>query len=94
MRLGGLGCDRDIGPVTRGAQRDRQPDAAAAAGDEHRLALEGCHGNDSCDGRAKLWLPPDKREGATKQEAITHASACSTLPRVSGSAKAAMKNTQ
>ena len=34
MRLGGLGRDRDIGAVARGAQRDRQPDAARAAGDE------------------------------------------------------------
>ena len=40
MRLGGLGGDRDIGAVPRGAQRDRQPDAAAAAGYEQRLAFE------------------------------------------------------
>ena len=43
MRLRGLGRDRDIGAVTRGAQRDRQPDAAAGAGDEQRLAFERCH---------------------------------------------------
>ena len=43
MRLRGLGGDRDIGAVARGAQRDRKPDAAAAAGYEQRLALERCH---------------------------------------------------
>ena len=39
VRLGGLGGDRDIGAVARGAQRDRQADAAAGAGDEQRLLL-------------------------------------------------------
>jgi len=32
--------DRDVGAVARGAQRDRKPDAAAAAGYEQRLAPE------------------------------------------------------
>ncbi len=41
MRLGGLGGDRDIGAVARGAQRNRQPNAAARARDEQRLAFEG-----------------------------------------------------
>ena len=40
MRLGGLGRDRDIGAVARRAQRDGQADAARAARDEQRLALE------------------------------------------------------
>ena len=43
VRLGGLRCDRDIGAVARRAQRDREPDAAAGAGHEQRLALERCH---------------------------------------------------
>src|SRR5260370_30913985 len=43
MRLRSLGGERDIGTVARRAQRDRKPDAAAAAGDEQRLAFEGCH---------------------------------------------------
>ena len=40
MRLGGFRGDCDIGAVARGAQCDRQPDAAASAGYEQRLALE------------------------------------------------------
>jgi hypothetical protein len=40
MRLGGFRGNGDIGAVARGAQRDRQPNAAAAAGDEQRLAFE------------------------------------------------------
>ena len=40
LRRLGLGGDRDIGAVARGAQRDREPDAARGAGDEQRLALE------------------------------------------------------
>ena len=38
MRLLGLGDDRDVRAVARGAQRDRLPDAARRAGDEQRLA--------------------------------------------------------
>ena len=38
MRLGGLGGDRDIGAVARGAQPDRKPDAARGAGDEQGLS--------------------------------------------------------
>ena len=34
MRLGGLGQQHDVGAAPGGAQRDRQPDAAAAAGDD------------------------------------------------------------
>jgi hypothetical protein len=40
MRLGGFRSDGNIGAVARGAQRDREPNAAAAAGDEQRLAFE------------------------------------------------------
>ena len=43
MRLGGFRGDRDVGAIARGPQRDRKPDAAAAAGDEQRLAFERCH---------------------------------------------------
>ena len=39
----GLGGDDDVGAVARGAQRDRQADAAGGAGDEERLAGEGGH---------------------------------------------------
>src|SRR5665213_3889362 len=45
LRLGGLGGDRDIGAIARGAQRDRQSDPAAATGHEQRLAFERCHGS-------------------------------------------------
>ena len=41
VRLGGLGGDDDVGAVARGAQADGLADAAARAGDEERLALEG-----------------------------------------------------
>ena len=37
VRLVGLGGDRDVGAVARGAQRDREPDAARGAGDEQRV---------------------------------------------------------
>jgi hypothetical protein len=40
VRLGRLGDQRDVGAVAGGAQRNRQPDAAAAAGDEQRLACQ------------------------------------------------------
>ncbi len=40
MRLRGFRGDRDIGAVARGAQCDRKPDAAAAAGHKQRLVLE------------------------------------------------------
>ncbi len=40
VRLDGLRGDGDVGAVARGAQRDREADAARAAGDEQRLALE------------------------------------------------------
>jgi hypothetical protein len=40
MRLRGFRGNRDVGAVARGAQRDRKPDAAAAAGYEQRLAPE------------------------------------------------------
>jgi hypothetical protein len=43
VRLGGLGGNRDIGAVPRGAQRNREPDSAAAAGYEQCLAFEVCH---------------------------------------------------
>jgi hypothetical protein len=43
MRLRRFRRDRDIGAVARGAQRDREPDATACAGDEQRLAFEGSH---------------------------------------------------
>jgi len=35
----GLGRDRDVGAVARGAQRDRQADAARGAGDEQGSCL-------------------------------------------------------
>src|SRR5262249_44451287 len=35
-----LGCDRDIGAVAGGAQRDREPDTARSTGDEEGLAFE------------------------------------------------------
>ena len=38
MRRFGLGRDRDIGAVARGAQRNRKADAARGAGDEQGLA--------------------------------------------------------
>ena len=44
VRRLGLGGDRDVGAVARGAQRDRQPDAARRAGDEQRAAGERRHG--------------------------------------------------
>ena len=44
MRLGGLGEDRDVGAVARGAQPDGEPDAAGCAGDHEGLACEGGHG--------------------------------------------------
>ncbi len=40
MRLDRLGGDGDIGAVGGGFQRDRQPNAARAAGDEQGLALQ------------------------------------------------------
>ena len=40
MRLHGLGGDGDIGAVGGGFERDREPDAARAAGDEKRLTLQ------------------------------------------------------
>ena len=40
VRLGGLGGDRDVGAVARGAKRDGEPDAARRAGDEERLSGE------------------------------------------------------
>ena len=40
MRLDGLGGNRDIGAVAGCFERDRQPDAARAAGDEQGLALQ------------------------------------------------------
>src|SRR5262249_28509270 len=43
MRLGGLGGDRDIGAVARGAQRNREANAAARSRDEQRLAFERRH---------------------------------------------------
>ena len=43
IRRGGLGRDRDVGAVARGAHGDREPDAARAAGDEQRLAGERRH---------------------------------------------------
>ena len=44
MRLNCLGGDGDIGAVGGGLERDRQPDAARAAGDEQGLALQRhCH---------------------------------------------------
>ncbi len=88
MRLGGLGGDRDIGAVPRGAQRDREPDAAAAAGHEQRLALEGCHGGPPCWFLHREMVMPRSR----RLQGSSYASACRTLPRVSGSAKAARKN--
>jgi len=38
MRLGGLGGDRHVGAVGRGAQSDGEPDAARRAGDEQGLS--------------------------------------------------------
>jgi hypothetical protein len=43
MRHIGLGRDDDIRAVTRGTQRNRLADAAAAAADEERLAGQGRH---------------------------------------------------
>ena len=43
VRLRGLGDQRDVGAVASGAQGDRQPDAAAGAGDEEGLAREVGH---------------------------------------------------
>ena len=40
MRLDGLGGDGDIGAVGGGLERDRETDAARAAGDEQGLALQ------------------------------------------------------
>ena len=40
MRLDGLGGNGDIGAVGGGFERDREPDAARAAGDEQGLALQ------------------------------------------------------
>ncbi len=40
MRIDCLGGNGDIGAVGGGLERDRQPDAARAAGDEQRFALE------------------------------------------------------
>ena len=40
MRIDGLGGDRDIGAVGGGFERDGEPDAARAAGDEEGFALE------------------------------------------------------
>ena len=37
--IGGLGGNRDVGAVARGAQRDRQANAAARAGDEEGFSL-------------------------------------------------------
>jgi hypothetical protein len=53
VRLVGLGDQRNVGAVLGGAPCDRQPDPAAAAGDEDRLALQGrrstrAHVRDSC----------------------------------------------
>ena len=44
VRRVGLGGDHDVRAVARRAERDRLADAAAGAGDEEGLALEGCHG--------------------------------------------------
>ena len=41
MRRRGLGGDGDVGAVARGAQRDREPDAARRAGDEEGVVPEG-----------------------------------------------------
>ena len=38
MRLGGFRSDSDVGAVARGAQRNRQPNAARGAGDEQGFA--------------------------------------------------------
>src|SRR6516225_4503992 len=43
MRLGGLGCNCDVGAIACRAQRDGKPDAAACPGDEQRLALQRGH---------------------------------------------------
>ena len=62
VRRVGLGGDRDVGAVARGAQRDRKPDAARSPGDEQRLALErhvgppGFRANGAC-GAPRFPLP-------------------------------------
>src|ERR1700739_298143 len=43
MRLSGLGDQSDVRAIGRDPLGDRQPDAAAGAGDKHRLSCE-CHG--------------------------------------------------
>jgi hypothetical protein len=43
MGVGRLGSDDDIGAVARGAQCDREANAALAAGNEQRLAFEIGH---------------------------------------------------
>jgi hypothetical protein len=40
MRCLGLGGNRNVGPVARGAERNGEADAARRAGDEQRLSLE------------------------------------------------------
>ena len=42
VRLGGLGQQHDVGALLGRAQRDRQPDAAAAAGDDEGAVGERC----------------------------------------------------
>ena len=54
MRRGGLGGDRDVGAVACGAQRDREPDAAAGPGDEECLAGK-THGASA--GAGVRWVP-------------------------------------
>ncbi len=44
VRLGGLGENRDVGAVARGAQPDGEPDATGCAGDHEGLACKGGHG--------------------------------------------------
>ena len=71
MRLGGLGGDRDIGAVARRAQCDREPDAAARAGDEECLALECRHGVfprvSASTRREPRPHPAEKSEGSRDQ---------------------------
>ena len=66
MRLGGLGRDRDIGAVTRGAQCNGEPDAAAGAGYEQRLAFERCHDERLLLGTHGPTAPP---QGGTTEQA-------------------------
>ena len=80
MRLGGLGRDRHIGAVARRPQRDGQPDAARAAGDEQRLALERHEGllqlldcRDPCAPAAALSRPACRERRLTQRRRGAHA---------------------